>query len=179
MADQEKTKFKMDIEEMMEVYSQLATPGIPHKQLAGLVGSWSTKTRTWLEPDKPPMEGTGTCEQKMLLDGRYLWQEYNGEMVGSPSSGINLIGYNNHTGKYVSTWIDSMSTGIYYFEGTAGEDGKTITQESSYEDPVRGPMTWRSVMRIVDTNNVEYEMYLIPKADKEEKMMEMTLTRKH
>ena len=60
MADQEKTKFKMDIEEMMEVYSQLATPGIPHKQLAGLVGSWSTKTRTWLEPDKPPMEGTGT-----------------------------------------------------------------------------------------------------------------------
>ena len=178
MSDQEKKKFKMDVEEMMEVYSQLATPGIPHKQLAGLVGSWGTKTRAWMEPDKPPMEGTGVCEQKMLLDGRYLQQKYTGEMMGSPFSGINLIGYNNHTGKYVSTWIDSMSTGIYYFEGTAGEDGKTITQESSYDDPVRGPMTWRSVMRIVDSNNVEYEMYLIPKAGKEEKMMEMTLARK-
>ena len=178
MAGQEKEKFKMDVEEIMEVYSQLATPGIPHKQLAGLVGSWSTKTRTWLEPNTLPMEGTGTCEQKMLLGERHLQQEYAGEMMGSPFSGINLIGYNNHTGKYVSTWIDSMSTGIYYFEGTAGEDGNTITQESSYDDPVRGPMTWRSVMRIVDSNKVEYEMYLVPKAGKEEKMMEMNLTRK-
>ncbi len=177
MADLEKTTFKMDMEEMMEMYSQLATPGIPHKQLAGLAGSWSTRTRAWLELDKPPMEGTGTCEQKMLLGGRYLQQEYNGEMLGGPSSGISLIGYNNHTGKYVSIWIDSMSTGIYYFEGTAGADNKTITQESSYDDPVRGPMKWRSVMRIADSNNVGYEMYLIPEAGKEEKMMEMTLTR--
>jgi hypothetical protein len=55
---------------------------------------------------------------------------------------------------------------------------KTITQESSYDDPVRGPMTWRSRMRIVDGNKVEYELYLIPGAGKEEKMMVMTLARK-
>ena len=131
-----------------------------------------------MEPDKPPMEGTGTCEQKMLLGGRYLQQEYTGEMMGSAFTGINLLGYNNYTKKYVSTWIDSMSTGIYYFVGTAGADGKTITQESSYDDPVRGPMVWRSVTRIVDDNKMEYEMYLIPKEGKEEKMMEMTVTRK-
>jgi hypothetical protein len=28
-----------------------------------------------------------------------------------------------------------MSTGIYFFEGTAGAEGKTITQESHYHDP--------------------------------------------
>jgi hypothetical protein len=71
-----------------------------------------------------------------------------------------------------------MSTGIYYFEGTAGADGRTITQESSYDDPVRGHMVWRSVTRIVDDNTLEYEMVLIPKGGKEEKMMEMTVTRK-
>jgi hypothetical protein len=171
-------KTKMDMQAMMDVYKKVGTPGAPHKILASLVGSWKTRTRGWMDPDKPPMESTGTCEQKMLFDGRYLQQEYTGDMMGSPFAGINLIGYDNHTQKYVSTWIDSMSTGIFYFEGTASADGKTITQESSYDDPVRGPMKWRSVTRIVDDNTLEYEMYLTPKKGKTEKMMEMTVTRK-
>jgi hypothetical protein len=171
---------KMDMQAMMEVYKKLATPGDHHKRMASLVGSWTTKTTMWMEPDKPPMESTGACEQKMLLGGRYLQQEYTGEneMMGGAFTGINLIGYDNYTKKYVSTWIDSMSTGIYCFEGTASADGKTITQETCYDDPVRGPMVWRSVSTIVDTNTLKYEMYLIPKGGKEEKAMEMTMSRK-
>ena len=178
MEEEKKQEGKMDMRAMMEVYTKLATPAEPHKMLARLAGSWTTKTTAWMDPDKPPVEGIGTCEQKMLLGGRYLQQEYFSEMMGSPFTGINLIGYDNHTKKVVSTWIDSMSTGIYYFEGTASADGKTFTQESSYDDPVRGPMVWRSVTRIVDDNKLEYEMYLTPRGGKEEKMMEMTVTRK-
>ncbi len=70
-----------------------------------------------------------------------------------------------------------MSTGIYFFEGAASADGKTITQECSFDDPVRGPMVWRSVTRIVNDNTLKYEMYVTPKGGKEEKMMEMTVTR--
>ncbi len=178
MAKQKKHQGKMDMQAMMDVYQKLGTPGASHKMLANLAGSWATKTRGWMEADKPPMEGTGTCEQKMILGGRYLQQEYTGEMMGSPFTGINLIGYDNHSKKYVSIWIDSMSTGIYYFEGTASVDGKTIMQESSYDDPVRGPAVWLSVTRIVDDNTLEYEMYLTPKGGNKEKMMEMTVTRK-
>ncbi len=170
---------KDDMQKTMEVYKKVGTPGAPHKLLANLSGSWTTKTKAWMSPDNPPMEGTGTCEQKMILDGRYLQQEYSGEMMGSPFTGINLIGYDNHTKKYVSTWIDSMSTGIYYFEGKASVDGRTITQESSYDDPVRGPAVWRSVTRIGDDKTLKYEMYLTSKGGKKEKMMEMTVTRKH
>ncbi len=178
MAKKEKQKSEMDMQAMMEVYKKVGTPGAPQKTLAKLAGSWNTKTKAWMEPDKPPMEGTGTCEQKMLFDGRYLQQEYAGEMMGDKFAGINLIGYDNHTKKYVSIWIDSMSTGIYYFEGSASEDGKIITQEASYDDPVKGPTRWRSVTRIVNKNKMEYEMYLTSKGRKEEKMMEMTVTRR-
>ncbi len=178
MAKKEKQEGKMDPQAMMEVYKKLGTPSAPHKMLAKLAGTWTTRTKAWMEPDKPPMEGTGTCKQKMVLDGRYLQQEYKGKMMGSPFTGINLIGYDNHTKKYVSTWIDSMSTGIYYFEGTASANGKTITQKCSYDDPVRGPMVWRSVTKIVNDNTISYEMYLTPKGGKEDKMMEMTVTRK-
>jgi hypothetical protein len=178
MDKESKQEGKLDMQKIMEVYQKLATPGVPHKLLAKLTGSWITRTKGWMEPDQPPMQGTGTCEQKMLLDGRYLQQKYAGEMMGTPFTGINLIGYDNYTKKYVSTWIDSMSTGIYYFEGIASADGMTITQECNFDDPIKGPAAWRSVTRILDHNTIAYEMYLTPKGGKEEKMMEMIMTRK-
>jgi len=178
MGKEKKQEGKMDMQAMMEVYRKLAIPGSPHKLLASLEGSWTTRSKAWMGADEPPMEGAGTCEQKMLLGGRYLQQEYVGDMMGETFIGINIIGYDNHTKKFVSVWFDSMSTGLYYFEGTAGPDGRTITQECSYDDPVRGPMTWRSVTRVVDDNTLEYDMYLIPKGGKEEKASEMIVTRR-
>lgn len=178
MARESAQKKTMDMQSMMEIYRELATPGDPHKLLAGMAGSWSVRSMCTMEPGKPPMESTGTSEQKMILGGRFLQQEFNGEMMGSPFTGIGFAGYDNHTGKYVSTWMDTMGTGIYYFEGTAGADGKTITQTCSYDDPVRGPMKWRSVTRIVDNNTLEFEMYCTDNSGKEEKMAEMTYTRK-
>jgi hypothetical protein len=175
MAKQENKK---DMQAIMEIYKKAGTPGEHHKLLARLEGSWTTKSRGWMEPGKPPTESIGTCEQKLILGGRYLRQEYSGDMMGAPFTGINFLGYDNHTGKYVSAWIESMSTGIYYFEGTASADGKTITQECSYDDPVKGPSVWRTVTRIKDDNSQEFEMYLTPKGGKKEKMMEMTVTRK-
>jgi hypothetical protein len=114
----------------------------------------------------------------MILNGRYLRQEYTGDMMGMPFSGISIMGYNNHTGKYESIWVDTMSTALYYFVGTASPDGKTITQHCKYDDPVRGPADWRTVTRIKDDSTIDFEMFLTPKGKKEEKMMEMTISRK-
>ncbi len=174
MAKQEN---KMDMQEIMEIYKKVGTPGDAHKLLAKLEGSWTTRSRGW-EEGKPAMESIGTCEQKLILGGHYLQQIYTGDMMGAPFTGINLLGYNNHTKKYESVWLDSMSTAIYYFVGKASADGKTITQECSYDDPVKGPCVWRSVTRIKDDNTQEFEMFITPKGGKEEKMMEMTVTRK-
>jgi hypothetical protein len=168
---------KMDMQAMSEVYKKVGTPGEPHKLLAKLEGSWTTRT-LGLHEGKPVMESTGTCEQKLVLDGHYLQQTYTGDMMGAPFSGINLLGYNNHTKKYESVWLDSMSTAIYYFVGKGSADGKTITQECSYNDPIKGPAVWRSVTRIKDDNTQEFEMFITPKGGKKEKMMEMTVTRK-
>ncbi len=178
IAKDKKPEKQMDPQAMMGVYKKLATPGSPHKLLASMVGSWNTKTKSWMEPKKPPMESTGTCEQKMLLDGRFLQQECTGDMMGEPFTGIGVTGYDNHTKKYVTTWMDSMGTGIYFFEGTASADGKTITQKSRYDDPVEGPMKWRAVTKIVDNNTEVFEMYGTGKNGKETKMMEITYTRK-
>jgi len=168
---------KMDMQAMMEVYKKVGTPGEPHKLLAKLEGSWNTRTRGWFE-GKQTMESTGTCEQKLVLGGHYLEQTYTGNMDGMPFSGINLLGYNNHTKKFESVWLDTMSTAIYFFVGKGSADGRTIKQECSYVDPVRGPAVWLSVTRIRDDNTLEFEMFITPKGGKKEKMMEMTVSRK-
>jgi len=51
-------------------------------------------------------------------------------------------------------------------------------QECCYDDPVRGPMSWRSVTRIVDDHTLEYEMFLTPEGGQEERASMMTVTRK-
>ena len=51
-------------------------------------------------------------------------------------------------------------------EGSAdGAVGKTITQICNYDDPVRGPLKWRHVTRVVDRNHLEFEMYTSPTQD--------------
>lgn len=178
MAEERKQEGSMDMEEMMEKYRKLGTPGEPHRVLASMAGSWNTRIKSWPEPNKPPTESSGICEQKMVLDGRFLQQEFTGNMMGTTFTGIGFTGYDNYTGKYVSTWIDSMGTGILFFEGASSADGKTITQENHHNDPVRGPMTWRSVTRIVDDNTWVFEMYSIYEKSEVTKEMEITYTRK-
>ncbi|BCR04855.1 hypothetical protein DESUT3_19240 [Desulfuromonas versatilis] len=167
----------METQEMMDIYKKFATPGAPHSMLAGMAGSWNTMGRFWMEPGKSPMESAGRSEQKMVLDGRFLQQQFTGDMMGAPFAGLGYTGYDNHTGKYISTWMDTMGTAIMVFEGTASADGRTINQTASYDDPVQGPMVWRSVTHFIDNNTLEFEMYATGKSGREEKMMEITYTR--
>jgi hypothetical protein len=178
IAKEKKQGKQMDPQVMMEEYKKLSTPGEPHKQLASVEGSWTTKTKEWMEPGKPPTEATGTAEMKMVLDGRFLQQEYSSTMMGQPYSGIGTTAYDNLRKKYVTTWIDTMGTGIFTMEGTAGPDGKTITMKGQHAKPDGGQMTHRAVWKIVDDNTQVFEMYGTHDHGKEMKMMEIAYTRK-
>lgn len=81
-----------------------------------------------------------------------------------------------HTKKYVGTWLDSM--GIYLFEGTAGDDGRTITMERHDDNPMAGPMKLRAVTKIIDPNTEIFEMHGTDKSGQEMKMMEICYSRK-
>jgi hypothetical protein len=178
MAKDKKPTKQMDPQAMMELWKQLAQPGEPHKLFASLAGSWTTTTKEWMEPNKPATESTSTADMKMLLDGRFLYQEYHGQMMGQPFSGIGIDAYDNMTKKYVTAWMDSMGTGIFIMEGTASADGKTITLKGSHPEPGGGKMTHRAVWKIVDNNNQTFDMYGAHGKGKEWKMMEITYTRK-
>ena len=112
-----------------------------------------------MEPGKPPTESTGSAEMKMVLDGRFLQQEFTGEMMGQPYSGMGISGYDNLRKRYVSTWIDTMGTGVFVMEGTASADGKTITLKGQHAELGGGQMSHRAVWKIVDSNTQTFDMY--------------------
>lgn len=105
-------------------------------------------------------------------------QECIGDMMGHSFTRIGITGYENHTMTYVSTWMDSMGTGIFFMQGTASVDGKIITQTGSHNDPIEGLMELRAVTRIVDDNTEIFEMYGTGKRGTDTKMMEITCQRK-
>jgi len=163
----------------MEAYMKAGTPGAPHQALASSAGSYDVKTRSWHEPGGPAMEETGTAVRTMALGGRVLVEEFTSAMMGMPFTGHGMTGYDNVTGKYWSTWNDSMSTGLMTSEGTCDAQGKTCTFTGTWNDPVKKtPMTSRMTTRWPSPTTEIFEMYAPGKDGKETKMMEITYTKK-
>jgi len=162
----------------MEAYMKAGTPGAPHQALASSAGNYDLKMRSWQAAAAPPMEETGTATRVMALDGRVLVEDVSSSMMGSPFTGHGMMGYDNVTGKYWSTWNDSMSTGLMVSEGTCDAQ-KSCTFTGHWNDPVKKtPVKARMTTRWTSPTVQVFEMYAPGKDGKEFKMMEITYTKK-
>ena len=162
----------------MEAYMKAGTPGAPHKTLAATAGSYALKLKSWHEPGGPAMEDTGSATRTMMLDGRVLAETVNCSMMGMPYTGQGMTGYDNVSGKYWSTWTDSMSTGVMVSEGTCDAQN-ACSFTGSWNDPVKkGVVTARMTSRWTNPTTQIFEMYSPDKTGKEMKMMEITYTKK-
>ncbi len=162
----------------MEAYMQAGTPGEPHKALAATAGTYDMVVKSWHEPGAPAVEDAGTAVRKMVLDGRVMVEEIQSTMMGMPFTGHSMIGYDNVTGKYWSTWTDSMSTGIMVSEGTCDAQ-HACTFTGSWNDPItKGPKTVRMTSRWTSPTTEVFEMHGPGRDGKEMKMMEITYTKR-
>jgi hypothetical protein len=171
---------KMSPEEaaMMEAYQKAGATGAQHAAMAKTEGTYDLKIRSWNKPDAPPMEETGTATRKMLLEGRVLAEDMQSKMMGQPFTGHGMQGYDNVTGKWWSTWNDSMSTGLMVSEGTCDDSG-ACTFTGSWNDPVtKGKTTARMTTKWTSPNVEVFEMYTPGPDGKEMKMMEITYTKR-
>jgi len=166
-------------EEMMKKAEVLGAPGPAHKALDALVGEWNVEGRCWMAPDAPPGVNKGSAKVQWILGGRFVQEQFNGEFMGKQFQGIGLTGYDNMKKKYVGSWIDDMSTGMFLSEGMADAEGKVFTFHGKMDDPMTGQKnkTYKFVIHILDPNKHTFEMHDLALGDKS-KTMEMTYTRK-
>jgi hypothetical protein len=163
----------------MEAYQKAGIPGAPHQELASSVGTYDLKIKSWHEPGGPAMEDTGTATRSMALGGRVLVEAFTGSMMGMPFTGHGMTGFDNVSGKYWSTWNDSMSTGIMVSQGTCDASHKTCSFTGSWNDPIKkGPVQARMILRRTSPTTEVFELYGPARDGKEMKMMEILYTKK-
>ena len=165
---------------MMDKMMKAATPGASHEMLKKMAGDWTCTVKYQMDPSQPWQEATTAATITVLMDGRYCQEMVSGQMMGSPFSGMGITGYDNVIGKYVSTWIDNLSTGIMRSEGTADAGGKVITWSGLMSDPMTGKVAKaRMITTVTDDNHHTFEMYNVPPgAKKEMKTMSIAYVRK-
>jgi hypothetical protein len=119
---------------------KLPAPVKEHEWLKQLVGEWESESEAIFEPGKPPVKGKGT-ETVRSLGG--FWVVGNGEfeMVGMKGSSILTLGYDPDRKKYVGTWVDSMTSYLWKYEGTVDPSGKVLTLETEGPCPMAAGKT--------------------------------------
>jgi hypothetical protein len=161
---------------MWDKMAQAGTPGEAHKKLEPLVGKFTVKSKSWMDPAKPPEESTGSAERKWIMGGRYIEEHYQGTYGGQPFTGKGLQGYDNVTKKYFGTWMDSGSTSMTMARG--GMNGNAIKYQGMMSDPVSGkevPYTMTTTLTGNDSHKVE--MWGPGPGGKDMKWMELVYTR--
>ena len=168
-----------DMAAMTEAYQKAAAPGAPHQRLARMAGHWTTTIKSWMAPGQPPVESTGTMDAEMILGGRYLEAVHKGAMMGMPFEGRELDGYDNTTGRYVTSWVDNMGTGVMSLVGEADASGNVLTMTGEIVDPLSHKrMTYKGVTTHVDDDTFHYESFMV-QGGKELKVMDMVAKRAH
>ena len=149
-------------------------PSEAHKVLTDLAGTWDVASRFWMDPTQPPMESKGEATFTAILEGRYVTQEYESEMMGQPFRGFGMDGYDVLAKKYVSVWTDTMGTAIYSMSGT--REGNVLTMEGQWPSP-EGTHTMRSVITHQDAEHFTMEMFMQAGEDWVQ-LMELKYTRR-
>ena len=180
-ADDKKPDAAADAQsEEMKKMAELTGPGPEHKVLDVLAGTWMVTTKFWMAgADAPPMETKGTSVKKWILGGRFIQEDFDGDMMGMKFTGLGMTGYDKMKKKYVGTWMDSMGTGIASNEGDADAEKKVLTLKGVMDDAMTGERNKpvKYVLHITGKDKHSLEIHDLTLGDKS-KIGEITYVRK-
>ena len=131
----------------------MAEPQKEHQWLQKLVGEWTSEAEMVMGPDKPTMKSQGT-ESVRSLGGLWTVAEGQGEMPdGTTGTMILTLGYDPQKKRYVGTWVGSMMTHLWVYDGWLDASGKVLTLEAEGpkmgpEGPAEGTAKYRDVIEL-------------------------------
>ena len=171
-------KANADKEAMMRKAEAAGQPGPGHKALEHFVGNWKCEVKCWMEPGGPPVVSQGTAKGHWILNGRFLQEDFQGEMMSKPFRGQTITGYDNLKQVFDSVWVSDMQTSMFKTEGT-GENGNkvlTLRGKSSCAATGQKDVPMKLVLRVLSPDKHTFEMFDESKGENA-KTMEITYTR--
>ena len=105
-------------------------PQREHQWLQKLVGEWTFEADATMKPGEPPVKSKGT-ESVRSLGGLWILAEGQGEMPGcGPATTMLTLGYDPQKKRYLGTWIGSMMTHLWTYNGALDPAGGVLTLDT-------------------------------------------------
>ncbi len=148
---------------------EMPKPGPEYDVLKKLVGTWDVKMSAG------GMDSKGTVTYKFDLGGLWLMSRLEAEMLGQKFTGHGMDSYDATKKKYITIWVDSMSTSPVVMEGTYDAAKKTLSLSGEGPGMDGKPTKYKSTSEMTDADTVKYTMYI---GDGKEPTFTITYTRK-
>jgi hypothetical protein len=162
-----------ECQEAMKKMEAAGTPGPAHKVLEPMIGNWKAQVSCWKDGEGEAHVSQGTAKTTWILQGRFLQEEFSGEMMGRPFKGLTLLGYDNTKQTYNMVWLADTQTSIFTSEGKGDNGNKVITLDGKATCPMSGgEKAVQSVYRILGADKHVFEM-----SHDGKKTLEVTYTR--
>lgn len=108
-------------------------PRDEHRWLQRLLGEWTSEADAG-EPGDETKKSRGT-ESVRALGELWVLAEGQGEMPGGGAAQMLMtLGYDPDKGKFVGTWVGSMMTNMWVYEGSLDPSGSKLTLETQGPD---------------------------------------------
>jgi len=125
-----------------------------HAWLQQFVGEWTAKSEATMAEGAEPMKMESTESVRSLGD---LWivAEGSASMMGMPVSTMMTLGYDPAKKKFVGTWVDSVQTHMWIYEGELDAARKVLTLSTtgpSFDDPSK-TSKYRDVIEVADADH--------------------------
>lgn len=102
-------------------------PQKEHEWLQQLVGEWTYESECIMEPGKAPEKFKGS-ESVRSIGGLWVLCEGRGEMPGGGAANwLMTLGYDPQKKHYIGTWVGSMMSHLWIYEGSLEKDEKVLT----------------------------------------------------
>src|SRR5262245_28164169 len=107
-----------------------AKPQKEHQWLQRLVGEWTCEGEGTMGPDQPPHKFEAT-ETVWSIGGIWVQCEGRSQMPdGSPATTIMTLGYDPARKWFVGTFIGSMMTHMWVYDGELDPTGQVLTLDT-------------------------------------------------
>jgi Protein of unknown function (DUF1579) len=105
-------------------------PQKEHAWLQKLVGEWTYEVEGVMAPGQPPVRSQG-AEAVRSLGGLWIVGEGQGECPGGgPATTLLTLGYDPSAKRFVGTWVGSMMTHLWMYDGALDTSGKVLTLDA-------------------------------------------------
>jgi hypothetical protein len=111
-----------------------AEPQDEHRWLSRLVGDWTCEAEMAMGPDQPVTKSRAT-ERVRSIGDIWIIGEGEGEMPGGGTAYTVLtLGYDTMQKRFVGSWIGSMMTNMWVYNGWLDNDRRILTLEAQGPD---------------------------------------------